>query len=79
MEEEPEIERGGGSTDRHKLYLICGFAGLLAALLGIWLSPVSAEIGRREMTMLYHVGSFITAAGGVVTLACVVLMVVDPR
>lgn len=79
MADERERSDRGVLSDRHKLYVLCGFAGVAVAMLGIWLSPVSAEIGRREMTLLYHVGWFVTSAGSIVTIACVVLTVVDTR
>lgn len=76
MSHDTEQESGGG-FDRHKAYFYGVIAGILVALIGVWLTPVAAEIGRREIGVLYGVGWFALTAGSTVALLCVVLIVVD--
>lgn len=74
-------ERSGlrrlAEMDRSRLYVIGAAIGILVALVGVWLTPVAAEIGRREMGVGYMVGEFLLMAGCVLTLLCVVLMVAE--
>ncbi len=65
------------ATTRSKVYVIASAAGIGAAILGIWLAPVSAEIGRREIGASYMAGEFLMLAGCIVALLSIVLAIVD--
>lgn len=76
MDEDDDVV-GGVTHDRSKIYMIGVAVGIVVALVGIWLSPISAEIGRREIGVGYMIGEFMTIAGSILALLSVVLTVVD--
>lgn len=69
--------RGLLDVDRSRLYGYGAMGGILLAILGVWLTPVAAEIGRREMDLSYSVGWFCLATGCGLALLCVLLMVLE--
>lgn len=63
--------------DRGRLYLYGAMGGIVLAIVGVWLTPLSAAIGRREMDLLYGVGWVSLAAGSSLALLCVLLIVLE--
>lgn len=76
MDEDGE-PKGRAPIDRSKIYVAAAGVGILVALIGVWLTPVSAEIGRREIGASYVAGEVMLFVGGVLALVCVVLTVID--
>ncbi|MFC3693024.1 hypothetical protein [Chenggangzhangella methanolivorans] len=63
--------------DRPKLYVMGAGIGILLSIIGVWLTPVAADIGRRHMDWLYGVGEATLVAGCALTLLCVVMIVAE--